>query len=521
MGFLNRLKVFLSSSNKEIDIHPKTEIENLPLKYEDKNKKEYKGNTVIVETIDINPNVYLVNKATRLCIGKGELDTYENRLAHIQKCTKRGHESVLEHSNIVAMIRIDKSYIADVGIGLVVELIDMLSKCHYLHFSEAEADNSINILIGGSIRGFIHLLREWVTSPSVEVDIYYAMKTMVCESIEKEFLVELIENGIVDEEDCIYVANTELGYETYVNDKGEVDQEVVAKPFKDPKVLQFRSCPNVDLIYPQDVMKVYNKVKSYGFIFNDVYEVCTVTFLFHDISRAIGNQLVRHRVGITQESQRYCEHNTDRIKDFVDPIRLHQSHKTGRYDNLDERIETEYLRKRNPFTVYKYLISQGIYKEDARAWLPMNVTTKIIMTFTYKQFAKFYELRSADGAQFEIRLLADQCRTYICNLENCSMFGYGAMFDTYINDALLPRAYRSTSTNEKVLKGLDSIEEEYQKYFDQVVQKVEIDETDNNISTEVEEVETRTTPEDIKSLDINSVEDAEKYLKMNEDMKKL
>ena len=488
-------------------------------------EEEIEGSPIEMELLDLHPNVYLVNKATRLCIGKGELDTYENRLKHIQKCMKRGHESVLEHSNIIGLIRINKLYVAQEGLGIVDELMDFLSHTRFLHVVQTETTDHFCILIGGSIRGYIHVMREWVSSND---QLYPVFKTFIEQSIEKEFLVELIENGILEEEDCTYLAMTELVKEPYINDAGETDYEEVAKPMKDPKVIEYSSTPNVSLLYAQNIMKIYNKVSSYGFMLRDVYKVCTITFLFHDISRAIGNQLVRHRVGITQESQRYCEHNTDRHKDFIDPILLHRnkrnhrmvySHRYSDESGFDIKIETVYLKKRNPFTVYKYLIEHGVMKEDARAWLPMNVTTKIIMTFTYEQLAKFYELRSAKGAQYEIQLLADQCKMHLCNLPDNSFFGYGDIFGAYIEDALLPAGYRINE--DKHVEMLNVIDAEYEKYFKTSSKKVKIDEEDNNISTEVEEYEVPTKPEDIKALDIHTIEDAEAYLKMNEDMKNL
>ena len=58
------------------------------------------------------------------------------------------------------------------------------------------------------------------------------------------------------------------------------------------------------------------------------------------------------------------------------------------------------------FENYRYLISGAIFKEDARAFLPMNVKTTLMMTFTYWNFAKFLDLRLDKAAQLEIRRMA-------------------------------------------------------------------------------------------------------------------
>ena len=477
--------------------------------------------SIDIRIIDVAPNVYLVNKAARLCIGKGELDNYENRIKHIQKLVNRGHESVLEHSNIISLVRIPRNTLCVLGIVDVEALMECLAEAKYLNYSVHMDKESINILIGGSIRAYTNVIKE----TDIENRMVFIFKDIIQQSAEKEFLSDLIRANVIQERDCTYLPDSKLKYEEYVNDKGEKDEEVVATLVDDPKVI---TSETVDLLYMQDTMKIYNEVSQYGFKMVDVWKVCTISFLFHDVSRAIGNQLVRHRNGITQESQRYCEHKTDRDKDFVDPIRLHQKHNTGRYkeDEFDERIESEYLRRRNPFTVYKYLRTQNIYKEDARAWLPMNVTTKIMMTFTYKTFAKFYQLRSEKGAQLEIRLLAEQCKKlFLENSKNaCEKTDFD---DRFIYDNTTYRAFFLINDYNNRLEGGNGIYEDFLESLGKEVKKpkedenLEVDEEYNNISTEVVEVETDTRLEDMKSVDINSVEDAERYLKKSEEMKNL
>jgi hypothetical protein len=62
-------------------------------------------------TLHTNDHVGLVHKACRICIAKPELKTYEEKLANIEKVMKRGHESVLEHSNIIMLLDLDSSHI--------------------------------------------------------------------------------------------------------------------------------------------------------------------------------------------------------------------------------------------------------------------------------------------------------------------------------------------------------------------------------------------------------------------------
>jgi hypothetical protein len=81
--------------------------------------------------------------------------------------------------------------------------------------------------------------------------------------------------------------------------------------------------------------------------------------------------------------------------------------------------------------------------------------------------------------------------------------------------------------NKRVETGGNGIYEDFLESLNKEVKKpkedenLKVDEEDDNISTEVVEVETDTRLEDMKAVDINSVEDAEKYLKKSEEMKNL
>ena len=57
-------------------------------------------------------------------------------------------------------------------------------------------------------------------------------------------------------------------------------------------------------------------------------------------------------------------------------------------------------------------------KQDARAILPNNVSTKLYMTFTFTNLIKFLELRTAKGAQAEIRNIANEVKQlFLANVD--------------------------------------------------------------------------------------------------------
>jgi thymidylate synthase (FAD) len=56
---------------------------------------------------------------------------------------------------------------------------------------------------------------------------------------------------------------------------------------------------------------------------------------------------------------------------------------------------------------YKELIASGVKKEDARAVLPANTSTKVNVTGNLQAWWSFFKLRLNKHAQTEIRELAD------------------------------------------------------------------------------------------------------------------
>ena len=483
MGILD---IFFGKKNKK-----KTTLDAVAINRSSKGVSN-SNRKIEAKVIDINPNVYLVSRAARLCIAKDAPDTEEERLKYIQGLMNRGHESILEHSNVISLLIIPNDVVCNEGIDLVLDLIEVLNNSRYLHTVTNNDNDNIYILIGGSIRGYMNIVRE--TSRNNAILLY--IKDIMYNSIQREFLSCI--NHLILESKCVYQSPADLYTITKVDENGEEIQEVGARPKSDP--IQEKK-ENVDLIYAQDIDLLYKKIAPYGFELFDVMKVATITFLFHDVSRYTGNQLVRHRVGITQESQRYVEHGTDKNIDFIDPIELHNKNKTNRYSVMPEIEQTkEYLSKKNPFQIYKSLLLRGISKEDARAWLPLGVTTKIMMTFTYKQLAKFLELRTSKGAQLEIRLLAQQC---IEHLNNINII-FQQNFQLYKDCSLLSRAIRRTELE---------LSEEFNKLIPIKGRVVGIDDTMDNISTQEDN--------EMQSLEIKDVKDAEKYLKQNEELNKL
>lgn len=129
-----------------------------------------------------------------------------------------------------------------------------------------------------------------------------------------------------------------------------------------------------------------------------VFEHVSVTWRIEGISRACSHQLVRHRLAsFCQLSQRYVVVNTD-ADWYVIPPSIRED------DRMLEEYASEMWRCAEH---YKSLLDDGMKPEDARYVLPESTKTDIIVTMNLREFMSFYEARSDNAAQWEIRELAE------------------------------------------------------------------------------------------------------------------
>ena len=137
--------------------------------------------------------------------------------------------------------------------------------------------------------------------------------------------------------------------------------------------------------------------------------------------RAVSHQIVRHRIAsYSQESQRYVNAKDSK---FINPTKFNskQYAKIERYNvklfGVEKTLTAQALGTELK-SVYNQLINQGMLKQDARGYLPFNVSTKVMMTFTYADLLHFIKMRDADDAQPEIRRLAKEIQEQLDSNSN-------------------------------------------------------------------------------------------------------
>jgi len=158
-----------------------------------------------------------------------------------------------------------------------------------------------------------------------------------------------------------------------------------------------------------------------------------VTFRFC-VPLFVRSQHHRHRTWSYNEiSRRYTDENLK----FYEPVQFRTQHKSNRQASNEEnqinptidlynpacstpqKIKASQLIRNMHKDAVKYydeLMAAGICREQARGILPQNLYTEYYGTCNLNNLIKFISLRTHDGAQQEIRVVAEACKKIATNL---------------------------------------------------------------------------------------------------------
>lgn len=159
--------------------------------------------------------------------------------------------------------------------------------------------------------------------------------------------------------------------------------------------------------FGNDAVRLIAQVAKMGHM--STLEHVSFTFAINDVSRALLAQLTRHRIGFSYsvQSQRYVDFDSDAKSggfDYTVPSSIESN-------SAALKLYREWMREtqRN----YNTLRGLGIPAEDARYILPNAAVTNITLTCNLRAFLDFYEKRSSNHAQEEIRELTELMRLQI------------------------------------------------------------------------------------------------------------
>jgi len=152
-------------------------------------------------------------------------------------------------------------------------------------------------------------------------------------------------------------------------------------------------------------------------------EHCTVTFRFK-VPLFVRSQHHRHRTWSYNEiSRRYTDANLE----FYEPVSFRKQSESNRQASVSQYINPlipldtgvtniHYIASkrvksfhREALRLYNMLIKHEVCREQARGVLPQNLYTEYYGTVNLNNLFKFVDLRSHNGAQWEIQQVAKAC----------------------------------------------------------------------------------------------------------------
>ena len=159
-----------------------------------------------------------------------------------------------------------------------------------------------------------------------------------------------------------------------------------------------------------------------GFSHMSPLEHISFSFAIEGVSRTLTHQLVRHRIAsYSQQSQRYVDENEF---DYIIPPQIEKDEEALKvFEESMHKIQESYEQLRDILTknrTKQIMEDDGLDEkearkkavklanEDARFVLPGACETKIITTMNARQLLHFFEERTCERAQWEIRELATQ-----------------------------------------------------------------------------------------------------------------
>ena len=142
-----------------------------------------------------------------------------------------------------------------------------------------------------------------------------------------------------------------------------------------------------------------------------VLEHATYSLLIEGVSRSLTHELVRHRAGFaySQLSQRYVDESDASF--VVPPAILGDDALVAQWKAQVESAQSTYIALVDKLMDRYKWVDDKIHRrkmarEAARGVLPNSTETKIVVTGNVRAWRTMLELRSSEGAEFEIRRMA-------------------------------------------------------------------------------------------------------------------
>lgn len=396
-------------------------------------QNESNRNIVITyDIIDNTESAYLCSMAARTCYGLEPENTYDKCLAHIKRVMGYGHDSICGHSNIMVLLcfKSNNTVLSDFDLS---SIYTSLSALHFMNivpldFIHNKDAKEYFVLMSGSIRAFRYFIQNSTLPDSIvsenetnfNFDLYRVILDIAKHSIEKEFFEDMKD----------YVDLDEFKYKYPYLDNSFTDE---SRLYANKNIFMY-NYPDIPAIYNDILARIADHYEDHAELIDfegmytlnkeqaklfmkAIFRCTTVSFKMKNFSRAISQQVNRHLCAISQESQRYVDYSKKAL--FVDPLPFNPK----AYPDINKKYAFKFGGKEFNMTseelgeeiikLYPQLKQQGMINQDARAFLPMNVATNAMYTFTMENMLHFIKVRDSQFAQQEVQGLAKQLEDVI------------------------------------------------------------------------------------------------------------
>ena len=136
------------------------------------------------------------------------------------------------------------------------------------------------------------------------------------------------------------------------------------------------------------------------------------TFSFNEISRRYSEENIRFYEPKLFRTQHESNRQASNVENLIDPILNKEDENHPKFGEWIHPITaSEALRDHHMECVrlYENLLRAGVCREQARGILPQNLYTEYIGTVDLSNLLKFIDLRTHEGAQWEIQKVAAAC----------------------------------------------------------------------------------------------------------------
>jgi thymidylate synthase (FAD) len=164
-----------------------------------------------------------------------------------------------------------------------------------------------------------------------------------------------------------------------------------------------------------------------------VLEHANYSLLLEGVSRSLTHELVRHRAGFaySQLSQRYVDESEAAF--VIPPAIIGDDALVAAWKAQIESAQATYIALVDKLMTRYQWVDDKIHRrkmarEAARGVLPNSTETKIVVTGNARAWRTMLELRSSEGAEFEIRRMA----IAVLRVLQAEASGFFADFETYV-----------------------------------------------------------------------------------------